>query len=87
MGDLPNSSPVTPSAGLCFSNILRSSRSISWSASVTGVKSGLVSIFRSVARNLAVEILSAISANSCANFRSSAYFKVLPATSKDMHQG
>src|SRR2546430_2634755 len=66
----PNSSPSTAWPGRSSAIRFRSACSTPRSASVTGVRSGLVSTWKSPARNLGKEIESARSASSRAKARS-----------------
>ncbi|CKQ65932.1 Uncharacterised protein [Mycobacterium tuberculosis] len=69
--DPPNSSPKTPSPGRSRPSVWRTSDSTARSASVTGVKSGLVSMRRSSAPNRTRVNSSARSARASASIRSS----------------
>ena len=74
----PNSSPSTASPGLASASSARTASSTPRSASLTGVRSGLVSTTRSVRRNAAVVMVSAkshrrrASAKSCGSAAASA---------------
>src|ERR671920_807447 len=68
---VPNSSPITASRVRARLSVIRSISSTARSASVTGVRSGLVSTFRSWARNQSRLIESAWSASTWASRMSS----------------
>src|SRR5438552_7871827 len=82
----PNSSPSTDSPDLSWSMRFRRASSTARSTSVTGVRSGLVSTWRSVARNLGREIESARSASSRAK-ASSAFTRSEPSVCRRRARG
>src|SRR5918999_3464450 len=75
---LPYSSPSTASRGRARLSVPRIDSSTARSASLTGVRSGLVSTRKSSARNRRVVMSSPASASTCARRRSSVY----PATGR-----
>src|SRR5438445_3244827 len=82
----PNSSPSTESPDRSWAMRFRRASSTARSASVTGVRSGLVSTWRSVARNLGREIESARSASSRAK-ASSAFTHSEPSVCRRRARG
>src|SRR5712691_1560277 len=82
----PNSSPNTASSGRFFAICRRRASSTARSASVTGVRSGLVSTWRSAARNFGSEIESARSASSTAKARS-AFTRSEPSVCREPPRG
>src|SRR4051794_459270 len=81
----PNSSPTTASRGRVRRSWVRTSSSASLSASLTGVRSGLVSTRRSAAWNRDVVTLSTMSAMTWASRRSSSYTAWLLSSSRLDH--
>ena len=69
--EVPISSPKTSSCGLDCVMVFRMTLSTAWSASVTGVRSGLVEITRSWARKRGSETRSACATRTLARARSS----------------